>query len=74
MRIIVWLLISPAKTRPTGTEVEAWTENEEEPSVASWGTEKYRSVPSAASVTGLPALSVTWTPLAAASAGGATAT
>lgn len=39
-RIMVWLLMSPAKTRPTGTDVVAWTVSEAEPSVASSGTEK----------------------------------
>ena len=36
-RICVWLLVSPAKARPTGHGVVAWTVSEAEPSAASCG-------------------------------------
>ena len=69
-RICVWLLVSAAKARPTGTVVEACTVSAAEPSAAPSGTSKNSSLPLAAVVTALPSLSTTLTPLAAASAGG----
>ena len=39
-RICVWLLVTPAKARPTGTEVVACTVSVAEPSAASAGTSK----------------------------------